>query len=104
MSAYSTYTKTCPWCKTEGCEADWVDVGIGLVQCGPFVCPNCDATSIGAYDSTKATAEEKEAGWYRPGKIGDKTNTFQGKPVDHKTALDLYRIGALDKKPTEDKE
>jgi hypothetical protein len=99
MSAYSTYTETCPWCKTEGCEADWVDIGIGLQQCGPFVCPNCEATSIGAFDKKIATEEEAKAGWYKPGKIGDKTNTFLGKPVDHKTALDLYKAGVLDKKP-----
>jgi hypothetical protein len=98
MNAYLTSTETCPWCKTPGCDADWVDVGIGLVQCGPFVCPNCEATSIGGFDTIEATEEEKKVGWYKPGKIGDKTNTFKGKPVGHKTALALYRAGLLDEK------
>lgn len=99
MSAYDTHTETCPYCKTEGCEADWCDVGVGVVQCGPFICGNCGATSIGAHDKNSITEEENRTGWYRPGKIGSSVNTFRGKPVDHKTALELYRAGILDEKP-----
>lgn len=36
----------CPYCGTE-CEADWVDVGVGFVQCGPYYCENCGASEIG---------------------------------------------------------
>lgn len=98
MSAYSTPTETCPYCKTEGCEADWCDVGVGMVQCGPYICENCGATSIGAHDRNETTEEELKAGWYRPGKIGTSVNTVQGIPVDHKTALKLYEAGLLDEK------
>jgi hypothetical protein len=100
MSAYDTPSKNCPYCGTE-CEADWVDVGVGMVQCGPYYCENCGASEIGPYDSPRElTEQENKTGWYGPGKpISDKANTFMGKPVDHKTAKALYNIGLLDKKP-----
>jgi hypothetical protein len=40
----------CPYCGTE-CYADWVDVGIGEAQCGPYYCENCGASEIGSYDN-----------------------------------------------------
>lgn len=46
MSAYDTPTNNCPYCGTE-CEADWVDVGVGVIQCGPYYCENCGASEIG---------------------------------------------------------
>ncbi|WP_242298589.1 hypothetical protein [Bacillus cereus group sp. BfR-BA-01424] len=46
MGAYDTPTRECPYCKTE-MEADWVDVGVGMVQCGPYHCENCHASEIG---------------------------------------------------------
>lgn len=49
MSAYDTPTTKCPYCNND-CEADWVDVGIGMVQCGPYYCDNCGASEIGYYD------------------------------------------------------
>ena len=51
MSNYSLkeYTEKCPYCGSE-CEADWVDVDVSLVQCGPFHCENCGASEIGPYD------------------------------------------------------
>lgn len=27
-------------------EADFVDVGVGFAQCGPYHCDNCDASEI----------------------------------------------------------
>jgi hypothetical protein len=96
---WDTPTNKCPYCGTE-CEADWVDVGVGKVQCGPYYCENCKASSIGAYDdTTRATPEENKIGWYGPGKpVSDKANTCLGIPVDHKTAKKLYEAGLLDEK------
>ena len=42
-------TRPCPYCDTP-CEADWVDVGVGHVQCGPFHCEACGASEIGPCD------------------------------------------------------
>lgn len=46
MSAYDTPTLNCPYCKNE-CHADWVDNGVGMVQCGPYHCYKCGASEIG---------------------------------------------------------
>ena len=46
MGAYDTPTRECPYCKSE-MEADWVDVGIGMQQCGPYHCESCNASEIG---------------------------------------------------------
>lgn len=50
MSNYDTPTTKCPYCGTE-CEADWVDNGLGMVQCGPYYCENCGASQIGSFDN-----------------------------------------------------
>lgn len=36
----------CPYCKSE-MDADFVDVGVGHVQCGPYHCYSCGASEIG---------------------------------------------------------
>ncbi|WP_214807518.1 hypothetical protein [Exiguobacterium sp. s102] len=36
----------CPYCDTK-MEADFVDVGVGYVQCGPYHCYSCGASEIG---------------------------------------------------------
>lgn len=46
MGAYDTPSKPCPYCRMD-MEADWVDVGVGMVQCGPYHCWNCGASEIG---------------------------------------------------------
>ncbi|MDX1806562.1 MAG: hypothetical protein R3267_06025 [Paenisporosarcina sp.] len=46
MSPYDTPSKDCPYCKSS-MEADWVDVGVGMVQCGPYHCYECRASEIG---------------------------------------------------------
>lgn len=46
MGAYDTPTRECPYCKDE-MEADWVDNGVGMVQCGPYHCYSCEASEIG---------------------------------------------------------
>lgn len=43
---YDEPTEECPYCKTE-MSADWVDVGVGSVQCGPYHCTACGASEIG---------------------------------------------------------
>lgn len=46
MGAYDTPSMECPYCKSQ-MEADWVDVGVGMVQCGPYHCYECEASEIG---------------------------------------------------------
>ena len=46
MGAYDTSQKECPYCQ-EMMDADWVDVGVGMVQCGPYHCYHCEASEIG---------------------------------------------------------
>jgi hypothetical protein len=46
MGAYDEPTRECPYCKSE-MEADFVDVGVGMVQCGPYHCYDCGASEIG---------------------------------------------------------
>lgn len=41
--------RPCPYCDTP-CEADWVDVGVGYAQCGPYHCELCGASEIGPHD------------------------------------------------------
>ncbi|MEB5480878.1 hypothetical protein P8825_15035 [Shouchella clausii] len=45
MGAYDESVK-CPYCSNE-CHADFVDNGVGMVQCGPYHCYNCGASEIG---------------------------------------------------------
>ena len=97
---YETETLTCPYCGMEGCEADYVDVGIGLVQCGPHYCTECGASSVGPFDTRELTDREKETRWYEPNSpVSELANTFHGTPVDHRTAKKLYDLGLLDPKP-----
>lgn len=103
---YSTPSVPCPYCATS-CEADWVDVGVGMVQCGPYHCENCGASECGPYDPERELdARECETGWYGPSKpLSPLANAVGGVPVDHKTAKQLYElecdlgIQILDPKP-----
>ncbi len=59
-------TENCPYCKTV-CRADFVDIGVGMQQCGPFHCNACGASEIGPYDAERElTADEHRTGWYAP--------------------------------------
>lgn len=82
----------CPYCG-EPCEADWVDVGVGMVQCGPYHCTSCHASEIGPCDNPrKLTPEEKKTGWYRPAsEPGSSANVIGGRVVSHKVAEAVYR-------------
>lgn len=56
----------CPYCGALCC-ADFVDVGVGYVQCGPFHCEACRASEIGSHDEPRTLSEdERLTGWYAP--------------------------------------
>ena len=76
-SAYETPTEKCPYCGTE-CHAEWTDVGVGMVQTGPYVCHECEAYQAGPYDKPEEHQNYDEfTGWYRP-KDYEPTETEQG--------------------------
>jgi hypothetical protein len=55
----------CPYCG-EDCEADFVDVEVGMVQVSPYACA-CGAVQIGPHDEPRElTDEERRTGWYAP--------------------------------------
>lgn len=89
----------CPYCGYEFCEADHCDVGIGMVQCGPYYCPQCRASEISSLDKRELTDREKETGWFQPDSpVSDAANTVNGQLVNHKEAKQAYDIGLLDVK------
>lgn len=99
-SIWNPDSAICPYCGDEECDADWVSVGVGLVQCGPYECLNCGAIEIGSADGAVELSEnEVETGWYLPEReyIGS-GNTVGGKLVKHDEAIAAYRAGALDEK------
>lgn len=93
--------ETCPYCGTEGCEAEFTDVSVGFVQTGPFHCDACGATEIGGYDNTTPSQAEREVGWYAPNSpnMPSTVSTIDGKFIDSATALTLYRAGVVDHVP-----
>ena len=95
--AYGEDIAICPYCGYDDCRADFVDVGVGMVQCGPYFCPACNASEISSRDTRELTQKEEETGWYEPfTEVSETANTCRGKLVDHKTAKDLYDMGLLD--------
>lgn len=46
MGLYDEPKEKCPYCGDE-CNADFVDNGVGMVQCGPYHCFSCGASEIG---------------------------------------------------------
>ena len=83
----------CPFCGALCC-ADFVDVGVGFQQCGPYHCEACGASEIGPYDKpVPLTEEERRIGWYGPGKpAGSSANVDdQGRHLRHFEADTLYR-------------
>lgn len=93
------FTKeTCPYCGNTDCEADWVDVAVGYVQCGPYYCHECGSCEIGPNDrECKLSDEEEKSGWYRPENTHNTSApTANGVIVDHQTAKRLYEFGMLD--------
>lgn len=86
-------TTSCPYCGNPKCYADWCDVGVGYVQCGPFHCEDCLASEIGPYDDKSRTLskQEQRTGWYAPGaEPGSSANVVNGKIVSSKEMENLY--------------
>ena len=106
-SPYDTSTMPCPYCQFP-MEADWVDVGVGMVQCGPYHCENCNASQIGSesgqYDENgkwqqnelNLDADEKRTGFYK-NRISPLANQYNGKPISHKQADAIYRAEYFEK-------
>ena len=86
----------CPYCDTF-CHADFVDVGVGYVQCGPYHCENCKASEIGPelyqQENSNFTEQELKTGWYEPGsEPGPNANVDEnGKHCPYYVADTLYR-------------
>jgi hypothetical protein len=82
----------CPYCNTPT-NADYVDVGIGFVQCGPFHCTRCLASEIGPADKPRVlTAQEEDTGWYAPGaEPGSSANVIGGAVVSAVAMRKVYR-------------
>lgn len=91
---------TCPFCHFEQCEADWVDNGVALVQCGPFHCDQCGAVEMGPEmrDESKLTEEERNAGWYKADNASMTCAPTVGGVLvgNHQVAQALYEAGLLD--------
>ena len=85
-------TEPCPYCGTV-CRADFVDVGVGMTQCGPYHCESCGASQIGPYDEERPlTDDEKRTGWYGPeSEPGSSANVIDGRVVRHDQMKDAYR-------------
>lgn len=83
----------CPYCRALCC-ADFVDVGIGFVQCGPFHCEACGASEIGPNDDPRPLSQvEDECGWYAPSSPpGSSANVDdEGRVIRYFEADTLYR-------------
>ena len=88
----------CPYCGALCC-ADFVDIGVGYEQCGPYHCESCGASEIGPYDipigeyESRLSKKELETGWYESGSPpGPLTNVDDdGRVVTHYEADTLYR-------------
>lgn len=85
----------CPYCRAR-CFADFVDIGIGYQQCGPYHCQRCGASEIGAFDDKRPrTAREIDTGWYEPNSpAGSSANVdADGNFISWHEADTLYRAG-----------
>ena len=83
--------ETCPYCGAE-CSADWVDVGVGFAQCGPFHCHGCGASEIGPGGKDRdLSPREVDTGWYAPGSEPDSNaNVIAGQVVGYKVMREVY--------------
>ena len=95
----------CPYCG-KPCHADFVDVGVGMIQCGPYHCEYCYASEIGPNDKKRElTLTELDCGWYFPNTIpGDSANVIDGKIVSHKMMKYVYQKEFTNNPLWEDKE
>lgn len=81
----------CPYC-SHPCEADFVDVGVGMIQCGPYHCTACGASEIGPHDRARELAAiEAQTGWYKPdSEPGSSANVINGQIVSHNVMRQVY--------------
>lgn len=84
--------ESCPYCGAK-CDADFVDIGVGFTQCGPYHCEICGASEIGPYDKDRPLSEqENKTGWYGPGQEpGSSANVVHGKIVSHQVMKETYQ-------------
>lgn len=63
-SLYDEPQMPCPYCG-KMCNADFVDIGVAMQQCGPYHCEACGAVEIGptTKPNRPLTDKEREAGW-----------------------------------------
>ena len=58
--------KECPYCQ-QTCFAPFTDIGVGMMQTGPFVCDACGAIQFSpGEDFSKADPQEYAVGFWRP--------------------------------------
>jgi hypothetical protein len=57
-------SRPCPYCGSPS-YAEFVDIGVGMEQCSPYLCENCGASQIGTYDDSNLSSEEERTGWYK---------------------------------------
>jgi MinD superfamily P-loop ATPase len=91
-------TVLCPYCGADCSEsADFVDIGVGEMQCGPYYCHNCGACEIGPHDvPVELSTDEIKTGWYGVDRAHlTSAPTVGGLPIDHVTARKLYEMGIL---------
>ena len=99
--------KPCPYCEFP-MEADWVDVGVGFIQCGPYTCGECGASEIGPekenieylgegefrttdnIDNLGLDEDEMKTGFYK-NRLSPLANQHNGKVITHKQADAIYR-------------
>jgi len=64
MSVWDTPDKPCPYCGAM-CSAEFVDIGVGMQQCGPYHCEECGATEMGPGTTPDKPLIflERETGW-----------------------------------------
>lgn len=67
MGAYDQPVVVCPYCRGL-CDAEFVDVGVGMQQVTPYYCNDCGALQVGPHDEIdrELTPKEVETGWYEP--------------------------------------
>ena len=92
MKTKDPYQRPCPYCG-EAIDADWVDVGVGMVQCGPYHCYNCNASEIGPERDDvlhELDEDEMRTGFYK-GRVSPHANQVAGVPVEYRTDDMIYR-------------
>lgn len=84
------YQTRCPYCRAI-CDCDLVDVGVGLVQCGPYHCDNCGASEAGSSPEDLARMDRK-TGWFAPGEPPSSlANMIDGRLATAAETRDAYR-------------